>query len=499
LRGDVVASARQLLKDPEFHKLPIDDKLGLLREDPEFMALSLKDQGFLLSDFDSEMRPMPKIEAPPQSPQKGMGQQVQEFGKTLFDGAMGTGKAIFDVMNPHNAIQMGVKAGMDPGKFVNETLAPYKQIHDEAGAEASQGNTMGAVGKRIAGSIPVIGPLINSSGEAIGRGDYGEGAAHGLMAIAGGKSMTPAKGPNVIPRPVQRASAGVRGAAKAVGKEAMNSEATQGMSVFGGSIPEQLSGAAGYAVGHSIGGYPGGIAGYTIGKHVPRLAKTAAPGFRQGVQAFDRANPKGTTRPPIWEGAEPSVPQVPEFQPVVPEALPSGRVPGGPEFADQLASSRLVQRDMRQSGWQQEGTQPSIPQVPEAAPIPGQLPSGRVPGGPDVAAALEAEQVSKLPREVIWQGRTAPSTPQVTEATPILGELKSGRKVPTAEERAARAERKVESPKEAKSDKPTREVKRGGDAEAMLQALKEGQTKKISLKAPETTKKKKSKSGASGS
>lgn len=118
---------------------------------------------------------------------------------------------------------------------------------------------------------------------------------------------------------------------------------------------------------------------------------SVAKGAREGIRDYRLNLLKGTTGNPVWGGnPEPQPNQLADLSPI-PGNLPSGRVPGKPD----LSKVNLGDRSPLWSS--NPGPQSQI--VPDLSPIPGSLPSGRAPGGFPTRNKLMGDPLSPSPTQ----------------------------------------------------------------------------------------------------
>jgi len=256
----------EALKDPEFHKLGIEDKLRLLRSDPDFAGLDSKQQGEILARADKVVRPISQ----PEAPNKSLGDQVGDFVSTLGSDIIGIPGAIWNTVR-------------HPIDTAGNMIQAHKDVFSQADEEEQRGNKAGAFAKRVAGSIPIAGPMINSAGEDIGGGDVGKGLARTLeLAVSASPKNTSA----LVKKAAEVTRAGpvlkgmYRGANEA--QQAASEARTGWQGLYGRTLPEKVFGGVGYAAGHKVGGYPGALIGGALGKDVPSLVTGAWRGAKQG-------------------------------------------------------------------------------------------------------------------------------------------------------------------------------------------------------------------------
>jgi hypothetical protein len=160
-------SPQEVLSDPNFHALPLGERLKVMRTiDPSFAALPPKEQGRVIYQSAAQLRP--SLDEPPAPKDEG-------FLKTLGKDAM--------MMVPG-----AVKAIMDPEEALRNATAARLALRPKAAEELKQGNYLGAAGYGAASMLPFVGPVMAQAGEEIGAGQYRQGAAHTaeiLLPLAG--------------------------------------------------------------------------------------------------------------------------------------------------------------------------------------------------------------------------------------------------------------------------------------------------------------------------
>lgn len=144
--------------------------------------------------------------------------------------------------------------------------------------------------------------------------------------------------------------------------------------------------------------------------------KTASVLSRIRLQSPLEPPPGG--RAPVWEGkTEPTPRQPPEFNPpnTAPwrRGMPSGRMVGTGEPAP--APARMIRLSLPQ----QFEVQPTPREVPEFSSLPGELPSGRVPGSPSRTSAPQ------------WESPVAPAPAQPPTGPVVSGNTVTARNART--------------------------------------------------------------------
>lgn len=286
--------------------------------------------------------------------------------------------------------------------LANHVTTNWKQA-TEAYHKGDYSGALAAAGR----SIPVAGDLIDKASTDIVEGRPYEAATDTLAVplIAKGAGL------------VADAAAGAPGAAV---RAATAEAGAQVRPVFNGvSITRPLSNLP---------------LAYDATAAIVKAGKQGAKDYvtRQDLAARAAAN---AGKAPIWQGVQPEVRPVPGQPVPLPSALPSGKVPGGP----QNIPATPVPLPPRVPAWQQ------IKQSMEVAPAadtpidpPNALPSGRVPGGvhnqelpveqqlapPEVSPAALDSPVDKF-RELQKSAKAA-KAPDLSAADQLLDGIAQG-------------------------------------------------------------------------
>jgi len=159
------ADPQQILVDPNFHALPLGERLKVMRSvDPRFAALPAKEQGTVLYQAASRMNPQPTGENGPED---------QGFFGTLLPDLWQAVKP-----DPMNVIF--------PPYAAAQQLAGFAKSAYERGGKAVQelksGDPVGASGYAMTLPFPQ-GEQMAQAGEELGSGQYGQGAAHLVESV----------------------------------------------------------------------------------------------------------------------------------------------------------------------------------------------------------------------------------------------------------------------------------------------------------------------------
>lgn len=334
-----MASPTQILADPNFHALPLGERLKAMRTiDPNFAALPAKEQGTVLYQSAAKFQP---------TLQEGVGKGPEDqgflstLGHDLFQ--LPDWKDIFIPGYAPTRQLVGAAQGVyDTGK--KAVQAAMRPGDTSAGAYAG------------AAMLPIIGPLAAQAGEEYGAGQSGQATAHALEALL---PMVAPEGVEGLKTTWKYARAAGRGAAEGAG--------TVPIDKFGAMLGEVL--------GHGL-GHPG--IGATVGGTLPK-AVAAGKGAMQAVRDLRNAPPPSVRTPhpaPAWtQLPQPSspAPATWDYLSNAPDALPSGRIPGRP------VNNAPARPDPAWTQLPEPSPQPLMDLGPSGN-IPTALPSGRVPG-----------------------------------------------------------------------------------------------------------------------
>lgn len=233
-------------------------------------------------------------------------------------------------------------------------------------------------------ALPVAGPLLRQMRQETDAGDYGSALGDITGTALGGKLL--ARLPEV-PGAAKAAAPIVTAAAKAGGKDIM----------VGGA-----KAAAGAALAKSgpLGEVGDVIAGVPIVKSgVQQMGRGARAAFQAGRDAYNAPPPAATppplaTRTPIWTGPT-GQPNAPVNLTPIPGQLPSGRVPGKP--AIDTTTGEMLKGGASQGHFEAPApAPPAAVAAPAAAPPPEpaaqitQIPPTEHPGAVDFAAKARA-------------------------------------------------------------------------------------------------------------
>jgi hypothetical protein len=188
-----------ILHDPEFHALPLGDRLDILRNnDPEFSALSPKDQGSVIAAAQQKAAGVDKLGDAP--PHLGAWGAAKAIGSGLAD--MASGPKDFwkrPINSPSSSFQGPPTADAAPQKpSMLESMGAAQHEQFQQGREfmAKPGivNKIAGAGHYAAGAFPMIGPAAAQAGEELGDQDYGAAAVNTAALLAPeALKMLPAK------------------------------------------------------------------------------------------------------------------------------------------------------------------------------------------------------------------------------------------------------------------------------------------------------------------
>lgn len=157
-----MANPQQILADPNFHALPLGERLKVMRTvDPNFAGLEPKEQGTVLYQAAQRAHPTPAGEDGP--PDAGF---LSTLGRDLVHLPGG----LLRLANPVTASQ--------------DIFSGAKEMGGKAIDEAKSGHGIPAAGYGLASLLPIIGPAAAHAGEDFSAGQYGQGSAHALEALA---------------------------------------------------------------------------------------------------------------------------------------------------------------------------------------------------------------------------------------------------------------------------------------------------------------------------
>lgn len=157
-----MATPAEILSDPNFHALPLGDRLSVLRSvDPNFAALHPKDQGSVISAAQQRLTGIDKI---------GNASQDKGFLSTIGEDLAAIPGALYNAVS-------------SPKKTLESLAAAQHEQFEKGRKEFGKGNYIEAAGHTLAGALPVLGPAAATAGEEFGEGKYGQGAAHALELL----------------------------------------------------------------------------------------------------------------------------------------------------------------------------------------------------------------------------------------------------------------------------------------------------------------------------
>ncbi len=175
---------QQILADPNFHELPLGERLKVMRTvDPNFAALPPKEQGTVLYQSAVKFHPIAADTVP-----KDAG-----FWSTIGS----------DIAALPGGIYNAARHPLDT--LANATDARLA-LRPKAAQAMKEGHPIQAAGYGLASMMPFVGPAAAQAGEELGGGQPGQGAAHAVEALA----PSAIKGVSEIPQ--------VRAGVRAVGK-----------------------------------------------------------------------------------------------------------------------------------------------------------------------------------------------------------------------------------------------------------------------------------------
>lgn len=188
----VTSDIDDVLADPDFHGLPLGDRLDILRRNyPEFSALNPNDQGRLV--------------AKTQQDAVGTTAAIQQQQPTSGDSFLtAVGKRIGSIPGALMATGTGDPGDTrQPGIIPSMMNAQHEQF--EKGRDAfSQGRYVEGAGYTAAGALPIFGPAAARIGDELSSGHLGEAGADTTMLA--GPEIYGAVAPSSvsIPRPSLR-------------------------------------------------------------------------------------------------------------------------------------------------------------------------------------------------------------------------------------------------------------------------------------------------------
>jgi len=251
---------QEVLKRESFHKLEPSKQIDFLRQiDPDgFAKINPRTQGEIVNNARETFAPFP---TEPQEDYGGVGQQalraVKRFGSNLV--------APF-TQNPLTSAKQAFQGTVD-------TVQKTKDQYQQALKNPTPANIAGTLGYGAAAALPFAGPMLASSGEALGKGDYGTAAGDAATILASPKigsaiGSVLKSAPAFIP-------AAVRGGMEAA-KEPISFKGMTGA----GSIPSLIGGYLGYKAGH----YPGAVVGAGLGEVVRKVGSGAIEAGKKAVE-----------------------------------------------------------------------------------------------------------------------------------------------------------------------------------------------------------------------
>src|SRR6185369_16727360 len=172
-------SPQEILADPNFHALPLGERLKVMRTvDPNFAALPAKDQGTVLYQSAASLHPATDSSAS-QPEDKGF---LSTIGSDLM------------------ALPGGViSAAMNPGDTLRNATQARLALRPKAAQALKEGNYMGAAGYGLASMMPFVGPAAAQAGEELGGGQPGQGTAHATELLAPFAARTPEVRAKILP------------------------------------------------------------------------------------------------------------------------------------------------------------------------------------------------------------------------------------------------------------------------------------------------------------
>lgn len=242
-----------------------------------------------------------------------------------------------------------VGAGFQAAQQVVSQAKRAGQAISEARRQPSAGNISNAVGQTL-GTFPVVGPMAVQAGEELGAGQYGQGSAHALEALAAGDSAVRGARGARIPSPIEARLAELNPPASPAPSVPSNigpylkGALRSGAKVSPRSLP---GGAIGASIGYQAAGPKGALAGGLIGA-APEILRNMHEGGMNAVEAAQQAragvrfqdpNPNPGGLPQKAPQAQATGGPNPNPMGVPPKApTPSGPVRSGPNPTPQSAS-----------------------------------------------------------------------------------------------------------------------------------------------------------------
>jgi len=197
-----MADEQNIFADPEFRKLSGVDKIAVLDQlDPDFAKLPLNKKPGVIFDAINNV--------PMDAKNKGLFYQAGQFVKTLGKDVVGAAGGAMRLSPP------GMALDILRGKptVAEEIGGAQAEQFRKAGEAAKEGRYSEAFGHGLAGAVPLVGPLAAETGEEIGEGEYGRAAAHGLELSLPYTGRPLARGTTAVARGGGRLVQGGAGAA----------------------------------------------------------------------------------------------------------------------------------------------------------------------------------------------------------------------------------------------------------------------------------------------
>lgn len=332
----VTSEIDDVLGDPDFHSLPLGDRLDILRRNyPEFSTLHPDDQGRLIAKTQQDaVGTTAAIQN--QQPTSGdsfipaLAKRIQAIPSAIM--ATGTGA-------PGDTRPLGILPSMAHAQHEQ-----FQKAHDAL----KQGRYIEAAGYGMAGALPIFGPPAAQIGDEIGASHIGEAAADAAL-LAGPEAYSAAAPSSVsIPRPALRTVENVNNPVEETALQSVQGKVRM--------TPGQRAGQAGLqSAERNLRNMPG--------------TSTEAEQFYRGAQ--DDIAREGATR--VQQQG-----QTPGFTPQTTNAYGAGqavqqaltdRVTALKRYADKLYDSAR-QTTARNTQTVQIGTQPTVIPNPAAATDP---------------------------------------------------------------------------------------------------------------------------------
>jgi hypothetical protein len=163
-----MSEAIEFLTNPDFHKLPLGDRLEVLRKDPNFSNLNPKDQGEIVSKAQQKVTPgatVPEVQHPKDAGLfSTLGQDAKDLVTSLIP------------KNPSDIISPGVPIARGMIEGAKDQLKQGYEAFKKKEYSSAFGHTLAA--------LTPNGPQAAQGAEEVSSGQYGQGAAHIIEALA---------------------------------------------------------------------------------------------------------------------------------------------------------------------------------------------------------------------------------------------------------------------------------------------------------------------------